>query len=332
MVSRLKQAFLAVVMILVPQVFANPIVPVELTELQVTQDGWQIEMHSMIGGLDLNGMYLSSHAGRGFFKDSIQVNEGYLHITPDSLVNSFYIDPLKDTLILHTPDGFEFYYLAYGDSGNTMPVSPLAHQSICLDWYSGRYYLDNTPTLGSPNDTTNAQGHVYGTVTDTLGNPLDGVEVHWFEVDTTDSAGHFHWYGLAMHTHFRLVKENYQSRFLRVMVHPDSSVYVTAEMEPVVHAIDDANNMKPGTCSLSPNYPNPFNNATEFIYTVPWDSPVEIAVYNLTGQVVDILHQGEQQAGEYRMRWEGHDLPSGVYIIQLRTPTEVISRKAILLK
>lgn len=329
---RIEQIFVFIAVTLVPHVFANPVPEVLFTELLVTQESWQLEMHSEYGEFDLTGMFLTTNTDTAFFKDGIQVDSVYLVITPDSLESSLYLDPNGDCITLHTADSMGWLSIAYGDGGHSMPVAPLPHQSICFDWNAWCYYLDNTPTLGSPNDTANARGHVYGTVTDTLGNPLGGAEVHGWGVDTTDSAGNFHWYGWACFFHFYCVKENYQTQSASVMVYPDSSVYVAVEMIPTVHTIDGSKESTPGSYYLSPNYPNPFNSSTEFTYTLPWDTPLEVVVYNLAGRLVDRLYRGDQQAGEYRLRWVTHDLPSSVYIIQLRTPTELINRKAVLLK
>jgi len=212
-------------------------------------------------------------------------------------------------------------------------VAPLPHQSICFfPFEEGWVYLDNTPTFGSHNDTANAQGHVYGIVTDTLGNPLAGVAIHGHGVDTTDSAGHFHTYGLARYAYFYFSKENYQTRIIHWIVYPDSSINVTVEMTPTVQAIDQPESLQPESYSLSPNYPNPFNTSTVITYQLPEITPVEIVIYNPLGQEVQRLYSGTQPAGSYRLQWNALQLASGIYIYQLRTPQRVISRKCLLLK
>jgi hypothetical protein len=334
---RVKQFIVFITITLVPQVFANPLPAFLFTELHVTQDGWQLELHGQFGGYSdyLNGMFLSSHTDTAFFKDGIQVDSGYLVITPDSLTSSLYLNPEVDTLTIHTrpgDGGIPWMDITYGDGGIWMPVAPLPHQSICLDFNAGCFYLDNTPTLGSLNDTANAQGHVYGTVTDTLGNPLGGVEVGGWGVVTTDSAGHFHRYGLARLYGLSFQKENYQPQDVDLMVYPDSSINVTVEMTPVLHAIDLPEDIKPGAYSLLPNYPNPFNTSTVFTYELPEATPVEIVIYNPLGQEVQRLYSGTQPAGSYRLQWNAPYLVSGIYVYQLRTPQRILTRKCLLLK
>ncbi|UCH11460.1 MAG: T9SS type A sorting domain-containing protein [Fidelibacterota bacterium] len=334
---RAKQLFLILMITLAPQVFANPITEFLLTELQVTQDSWFLELHGEFGesSFYLDGMFLSSHTDTAFFKDGVAIDSGYHVITPDSLTDPLYLNPVVDTLTIHTrpsDGGIPIMYITYGDGGSRMPVAPLPHQSICFDLNAWCFYLDNTPTLGSPNDTSNAQGHVYGTVTDTLGNPLEGVEVHTSDVDTTDGTGQFHLYGLAgVHTLY-FHKVNYQSQYVDLMIYPDSSINVTVEMTSTVQAIDQPKDFSPGSYSLAPNYPNPFNASTVITYELPEVTPVEIVIYNPIGQEVQRLYSGTQPAGSYRLHWNALHLASGIYIYQLRTPHRVLTRKCLLLK
>jgi hypothetical protein len=79
---------------------------------------------------------------------------------------------------------------------------------------------------------------------------------------------------------------------------------------------------QPQKFALLGNYPNPFNPATEIEFQIPEASHVTLAVYNITGQKICTLLDGEMTAGVHQVRWEGTDefgskVTSGIYIYQL---------------
>jgi hypothetical protein len=57
--------------------------------------------------------------------------------------------------------------------------------------------------------------------------------------------------------------------------------------------------------SLSPNFPNPFGEATTVVYTVARPSRVRLTVYDVTGRRVSTLVDEPQPAGRYGVRWDG---------------------------
>jgi hypothetical protein len=67
------------------------------------------------------------------------------------------------------------------------------------------------------------------------------------------------------------------------------------------------------------NYPNPFNPSTKIVFEVPTQSNVRIEIYNVLGQKVRTLINGERTPGHYEMLWNatddsGNKLSSGMYI------------------
>jgi hypothetical protein len=93
----------------------------------------------------------------------------------------------------------------------------------------------------------------------------------------------------------------------------------------------------PERVTLGANYPNPFNAVTMIPYGLPAAGRVTVTVYDLLGREVVRLVQGHQEAGYYRVRWNGKDgtgrpVSSGMYLVVLRTSDQVLSRKLLLLK
>ena len=97
----------------------------------------------------------------------------------------------------------------------------------------------------------------------------------------------------------------------------------------------------PDAFSLLPNYPNPFNASTQITYVVPelldQQADIELQIFNLLGQQVRTLVRQRQDAGIYRVEWDGksemgNDLASGVYILILRTAADRAVQKMLLLR
>ncbi|MCH8929083.1 MAG: T9SS type A sorting domain-containing protein [Candidatus Marinimicrobia bacterium] len=83
---------------------------------------------------------------------------------------------------------------------------------------------------------------------------------------------------------------------------------------------------------LSQNYPNPFNPLTTIRYALPAAAEVLLAIYNIRGEEVARLVNGEQPAGNYQVSWDASNVASGVYIYRLTTGEFTEIKKMVLLK
>jgi autotransporter-associated beta strand protein len=88
----------------------------------------------------------------------------------------------------------------------------------------------------------------------------------------------------------------------------------------------------PHAFSLSQNYPDPFNPTTTINYSLPSDEKVRLAVYDILGNEVGVLVNGEQTAGSYQAAFSGANLASGIYFYKLESSGQTIIKKMILLK
>lgn len=74
---------------------------------------------------------------------------------------------------------------------------------------------------------------------------------------------------------------------------------------------------------LSQNYPNPFNPTTEIAYSLPISENALLSIYNSLGQQVTVLVNEPQNAGVYRVVWDGRAsdgrlVDSGLYYYRLQ--------------
>ncbi len=71
------------------------------------------------------------------------------------------------------------------------------------------------------------------------------------------------------------------------------------------------------TFELSQNYPNPFNPATFISFSIPDEGYLNLKVYDLKGELVEILSDGIISSGSKSIKWNASSHPSGVYFYQL---------------
>jgi len=89
--------------------------------------------------------------------------------------------------------------------------------------------------------------------------------------------------------------------------------------------------------SLEQNYPNPFNPITTISYSLPKNTSVELKVFDILGNEVAVLYEGEKSEGRYSLQWNGKDkfqntVSSGIYFIKLATPGFNKTIKGVMLK
>ena len=93
----------------------------------------------------------------------------------------------------------------------------------------------------------------------------------------------------------------------------------------------------PESFTLYQNYPNPFNPSTTIEYNLNDNSYVNVAIYNVAGELVKALFNGPQNKGNNSLIWnaknnENESVPSGLYIYSVSTENSIHSRKMMLLK
>jgi subtilisin family serine protease len=87
-----------------------------------------------------------------------------------------------------------------------------------------------------------------------------------------------------------------------------------------------------GSFELYPAYPNPFNPATNIKYKLTGNADIKLTVYNILGQQIAVLFQGQKAPGTYTLTWEATNIASGVYFIALEAAGIRKVQKAVFLK
>lgn len=95
----------------------------------------------------------------------------------------------------------------------------------------------------------------------------------------------------------------------------------------------------PAAFALSQNYPNPFNPRTTVEVNIPEGSQGKtfIGIYSVRGRLVKVIEDQTLPAGQYRFTWDGRGdagepLPSGIYLLTLKSRDTILTRKMSLVK
>ena len=84
--------------------------------------------------------------------------------------------------------------------------------------------------------------------------------------------------------------------------------------------------------SLS-TYPNPLENNSTFDFAIPATENVVLEVINMNGDKVGVLFSGVVEGGiAKKVNFDASELSSGIYFVQLTTPTQFLKEKIVIIK
>ena len=88
----------------------------------------------------------------------------------------------------------------------------------------------------------------------------------------------------------------------------------------------------PRRIALLQNYPNPFNPQTTIPFVLSSPQHVRLEVFDLLGRKVATLVDEVRAAGEYDVAFDAMQLPSGVYVYQLKGASSTLRRELVVMK
>lgn len=93
----------------------------------------------------------------------------------------------------------------------------------------------------------------------------------------------------------------------------------------------------PRVLTLTGNYPNPFNPATEIVFSLPRTGHAVLEIVDVRGHLVRTLRDETLAAGRHEVAWDGadtdgHTVASGVYFARLRAEETMLTHKMVLTK
>ena len=103
-------------------------------------------------------------------------------------------------------------------------------------------------------------------------------------------------------------------------------------------SVTDLNSgVAPYEFGLSKNFPNPFNPTTTINYEIAKAGDVSIVIYDMVGREVKTLVSDFANPGSYSVVWnaqnnQGLEVSAGMYVYQIKSGLNVLSKKMILLR
>jgi hypothetical protein len=142
---------------------------------------------------------------------------------------------------------------------------------------------------------------------------------------------------------FNLVvdKEGYDANAVQTIAIDASNGYevndAALEIVAEVLGVGDEVSAVPTKFYLYQNYPNPFNPTTEIRFDLPKASVVTVKIYNVIGQRIAVLFDGNLDVGGHSIQWNAAESGSGIYFVKvIATPADgstfTAVRKMLLMK
>jgi hypothetical protein len=88
----------------------------------------------------------------------------------------------------------------------------------------------------------------------------------------------------------------------------------------------------PRQYELSQNYPNPFNPTTVIRFALPEAGRVHLSLFNVLGEKVAELVDGERGPGNHQVEFNAGGIPSGMYFYRLEAESFVGVKKLVVVK
>jgi hypothetical protein len=116
-----------------------------------------------------------------------------------------------------------------------------------------------------------------------------------------------------------------------VIIDPLNNQITGINLNFIISDVEDENT-GPDNLLLYQNYPNPFNPSTNISFYLPQPLIVKLDVFNVLGELVETVVNGELSSGFHTVTFNGRNLSSGVYLILLEANEFKLSKKMLLLK
>lgn len=114
---------------------------------------------------------------------------------------------------------------------------------------------------------------------------------------------------------------------------PTSPDTVKVSADIITGNVTGNEELLPKEFMMHQNYPNPFNPETVIKFDLPKSAKVKIEVFNMLGQLVDVLIDAKLEAGYHNVNWNAKRISSGMYFFRFTVDNRLtLVKKGMLLK
>ena len=79
-------------------------------------------------------------------------------------------------------------------------------------------------------------------------------------------------------------------------------------------------------------YPNPFNPILNITFDIAWSGVIHVDILDISGSHLETLYAGYLQSGSHELSWNAESMPSGMYLVSLKSSDYSLIEKVVLLK
>ena len=109
----------------------------------------------------------------------------------------------------------------------------------------------------------------------------------------------------------------------------ESQSIITLNVNNSLSIVED---QLPDSFKISNPFPNPFNPSTQLSWSMSQPSNVLIEVYNLNGELLNVIVDAYYTSGDYNLFWDAASFSTGVYLIRYSFNDSIHTQKITILK
>lgn len=353
----MKKILIITSLILISNLFANPILPgPEIEELYWDGEDWHLVMKMRSDEGNLNQYYISCKSDSSYFVDDylVDINETII-ITNSDLQNELNFDQFSDNLTIYWQDVDSYVYevdwFVYNPDGSWWQMVNFPDSGNSIRWinylqWDGYAYSESRIHLATDANSiyfndgeSQYQGVLSGYIYDNLNNPVENANVQFFK-NTSSAQTYFPSITSDENGYYECqlsAKKYFVTAFYNARAFTDTILTInpneTTSCDLYLELSETGEEEIPKKNIELKNIPNPFNPETVITYEIPQGyqfNEAHIEIFNSRGQKIISIPVDPNRKS---IQWRAEHQASGVYFYSLKLDgKEVDSEKMLLLK